>query len=469
MEQAIAETDNQLSALYPPTVDSPAVALPIYRYLPKFVRNPLAALPRSVYERPLVTYGQRRSFVVWVTDPHLIERVLLGEAEKFPKTPLDKRIFKPLLGDGILTSEGESWRWQRKVAAPMFRHAEILSYVPEFSAAAERQLERWSKLNLKALRPIDDDMTRLTFDVITRTVLAGCGTEDGNIIKREGTVFLSPITWEIAAAMLRLPEWVWHPGKAKMRNSATRVRSAVARVVAQRRAEPHGSQDILSRLINARHPETGEPMPDDRILDNLSTFLAAGHETTAKALTWTLYLLARSPEWQERLYREVVEVAGNRPLQAGDLEKLTLTAQVLKESMRLYPPAPVLTRITATHVQLGDYAIEPRTLVVIPIYAVHRHRMLWRDPDRFDPERFTPEREATIPRTQFMPFGFGQRTCIGMSFAMIEALALLAALVRGAEFDWDGRHLPEPISRVTLRPLGGMPLFVTPRQKSPRA
>jgi cytochrome P450 len=177
-------------------------------------------------------------------------------------------------------------------------------------------------------------------------------------------------------------------------------------------------------------------------------------------LTWALYLLARAPEWQTRIRDEVLVVAGRQPVGAGHLDKLTTTRAVLEEAMRLYPPAPVITRQTSATVELGGRTIPAGSNVVIPIFAVHRHRRLWDDPDRFDPERFLPERRHQILRTQFMPFGFGPRTCIGASFAMMEGMAILATLVRGADFEWDGRHLPEPLSRVTLRPKGGMPLRV---------
>jgi cytochrome P450 len=202
-------------------------------------------------------------------------------------------------------------------------------------------------------------------------------------------------------------------------------------------------------------------MSDEQLVDNLLTFLAAGHETTAKLLTWALYLLARAPDWQERLRAEALAVTGGAPIAAGHIERLVLMQRVLKETMRLYPPAPVLTRVTAEEVELDGTTIDKGVLIVMPIYAVHRHRKVWDDPDRFDPDRFLPEREATYQRAQFMPFGFGPRTCIGSSFAMIEATAILTTLVRGARFGWDGRHAPEPVSRVTLRPKGGMPLRVT--------
>jgi cytochrome P450 len=157
---------------------------------------------------------------------------------------------------------------------------------------------------------------------------------------------------------------------------------------------------------------------------------------------------------------EIDAVVGTGAVGAEHIERLPVTRAVLKEAMRLYPPAPIISRRAAEDVELGGQTIRAGTFIVVPIFAVHRHRQLWEDPDRFDPERFTPEREATYARTQFMPFGFGPRTCIGSTFAMMEATAILATLVRRARFEWDGVHAPEPLSRVTLRPKGGMPLQV---------
>jgi cytochrome P450 len=232
-------------------------------------------------------------------------------------------------------------------------------------------------------------------------------------------------------------------------------------IVERRRRSAQLADDLLGRLLAARDPETGEPMGDENLVDNLLTLLEAGHETTAKALTWCLYLLARAPEWQQRVREEVIAVTGGAPVDGSHIDKLALTQRVLKEAMRLYPPAPVLSRLSPKATTLGGHELKAGTNIVMPIFAIHRHRRLWEDPDRFDPDRFLPDREARYWRTQFMPFGAGPRICIGMSFAMAEATAILATLVRGARFEWDGKHLPEPVSRVTLRPKGGMPLKVS--------
>jgi cytochrome P450 len=239
------------------------------------------------------------------------------------------------------------------------------------------------------------------------------------------------------------------------------LRAAVAQILARRRAAGFQGGDLLARLARAQDPETGAPMSEKQLIDNLVTFLVAGHENTAKALTWALYLLARAPEWRQRIRDEVLAVAGEEQVGAEHLDKLVVTKAVLEEAMRLYPPAPAMTREAACTTELGGETIPEGANIVISIFVLHRHRRLWDDPDRFDPDRFSPERRGKIARAQFMPFGFGARTCIGASFAMMEGVAILATLVRGAEFEWDGRHLPEPLSRVTLRPRGGMPLRVT--------
>jgi cytochrome P450 len=448
--------------LYPPTLQPPERALPLARFFARFIRNPLQALPRSVYTEPVVTYGKKRPLVTWITDPELIERILLKEVDRFPKTDLDRRVLTPILGDGILTAEGDSWRSQRKLASPIFRYAELLGYVPTMVDAAEQLIDDWKHRGQGFSTDVEDAMTDTTFSVIARTVLAGIDETEAGAVKRETRTYLDRISWEIAAAMLRLPETIWHPGKARMRSSARDVRAIVQRLLDQRRQVRGSGNDLVSRMIGARDPATGAAMTDTTIVDNLTTFLFAGHETTAKALTWTLYLLARSLRWQDRVRDEVRNAISSERLGPGTIERLPLTLRVLKEAIRLYPPAPVITRLSTEDLDLAGTLLPKRSLIVIPIFVLHRHRRLWDDPDRFDPDRFLPENEARYPRTQFMPFGYGPRICIGSSFAMLEATAILATLLLNVRFEWDGRHEPEPVSRVTLRPKGGMPLIITP-------
>jgi cytochrome P450 len=200
-------------------------------------------------------------------------------------------------------------------------------------------------------------------------------------------------------------------------------------------------------------------MGDERLVDNVLTFYLAGHETTAKALTWTLYLLARSPEWSDAVAAEVARVAGREPVTAAHAESLVATQQVLKEAMRLYPPVPIMSRQALVDAEVEGHAVRAGTSMLIPIYAVHRHEGRWADAHLFRPERFSPENEPAIPRYQYIPFGAGPRVCIGRSFAMLEATVMLATFLRAASFETDGAE-PVPVARVTLLPRDGLRLKV---------
>lgn len=454
--------------LYPPRALPADVPLPIHRFIFEFVQNPLRSLPKGVYEDQIVVH--RPAFgkhVAWVTGPTLTERILRDRSGLFVKTDLEKRVFNPIVGESVLIAEGAHWLWQRRVMAPLFRHSEILSYVPRMSEAADGQIANWQSQG-DGWRAIDEDMVDTTFSVIANTMLAGGEPEEGATLKRAGARYLSAARWEMAHAILLMPRWLPHPGVWTMRQSVRQMREAVRNIIARHRTavaaqvalDAGGSQDLLGRLVAARAPETDQPMNDEQLIDNLLTLLEAGHETTARGLTWALYLLARAPEWQERIRAEVREVAGDSPLEGSHIDGLAVTERVIKEAMRLYPPGPVIARRPTAQVELGRHTIDTGTELIIPIYAVHRHRKLWDDPDRFDPDRFLPEGEAKRSRTRYMPFGAGPRTCLGMSFAMVEAKTLLASFVRAMRFDWDGTSEPEPISRVTLRPRGGIKLKV---------
>ena len=241
------------------------------------------------------------------------------------------------------------------------------------------------------------------------------------------------------------------------------MRAAVAAIVRARRRDPALRDDILVRLLDARNPDTGEGMSDEQVVDNLLTFLLAGHETTARALSWSLYLVARAPAWERRVLDEVVAVAGDGPIAPEHIERLTETTKVVKEAMRLYPPISSLTRVVRRGLELGGKQLAGGSLVILPMFVIHRHRRLWEDPDRFDPDRFAPARAARYSRYQYMPFGAGPRLCIVASFSMVEAVAMLATFVRAMRFEVPAGHVPVPVSGVTLRPTGGMPLRVWPR------
>jgi cytochrome P450 len=460
MTSQLAATGDS-AALYPPTVTPRYAPLDPLRYFLTFVRNPLRVMPGIVYHEPICQY---RNMLTWVSDPALIKTILLDNRDNFPKTRVERRVLGPLLGKGILIAQDPDWRWQRQTAAPIFRHADILQYAPAMVAAAEQTVTHWRASAPGTTQPIDDDMTRVTFRVISDTMLQGGDPAEGQGIEQSNQDYAKPIAWPLAYAVLGLPTWLPFPGRAARERAEQAMRSSVASIVRGRRKNPGARDDLLVRLLRAKDPDTDQPMSDEQVVDNLLTFLLAGHETTARALSWSLYLIARSPDWERRLLEEVREVSGEGPIQPEHIDRLTEVTKVLKEAMRLYPPISSIMRIVKQDTELGGRKLAAGSLVVIPMYIVHRHRRLWDDPDRFDPDRFTREREAKYSRYQFMPFGAGPRSCIGGSFSMVEAVAMLATFVRAARFEVPEGYVPTPVSGVTLRPSGGMPLKVWPRQ-----
>ncbi|HEX7605133.1 MAG TPA: cytochrome P450, partial [Usitatibacter sp.] len=359
------------------------------------------------------------------------------------------------------TSEGADWKWQRQAAAPMFRPQELASFVPAFVRAAEDALARWCAMPPGSVQAIDEDMTRATFEVIAATLLPSADENFARTVQGSVQSLQRFGPWGILYASMNLPPWLPHPGMFAQARAVRTLRSTVTALVRERKGESDPPDDLMRRLIAARDPETGRSMGEAQLVDNLLTFYLAGHETTAKALTWTLYLLARSLEWTAALEDEIERVTGGAAIRGEQVADLVKVQQVLKESMRLYPPVPMMSRQAVADARIGGHAVRAGTSILMPIYAIHRHAKRWDRADEFDPARFSPEREAAIPRYQYMPFGAGPRVCIGMPFAMIEATVILATFLQRARFALARDDEPTPIASVTLIPKGGMPLKVS--------
>jgi cytochrome P450 len=293
-------------------------------------------------------------------------------------------------------------------------------------------------------------------------MLAGRDKIDAQLTERAITDYFGATSWLLVLTMLRAPRWVPFPGSRRAQRAIAYLKEMLDALIAETRRNPSDRGDLLSLLLEAKDPVTGRTMADEDVRDNLFTFLAAGHETSAVALTWTFYLLSTHPEVYERLRREVITVTGDSPLRAEHIEALSYTKQVIQEAMRLYPPAPVIVREAQRDVRLGDQTITAGTVVYVPVYAVHRHTLLWQEPDRFDPERFDPEAVKGRNRLAYLPFGAGPRICIGLGFALPEMIAIVAVLSRDFAFALRPGYVPKPKLRVTLRPERGMPMRLVP-------
>ena len=246
--------------------------------------------------------------------------------------------------------------------------------------------------------------------------------------------------------------------RERSRDEVADAREAGRRALIERGGTP--PRDILTLLLEAADPETGQGLGDVEVRANIVTFIGAGHETTANALSWSLYLLSQAQDMRERVEREVDAVLGERAPAPDDLARLVFTRAVIDEAVRLYPPVPFMSRAALREDRIGNMRIPKGSLVVAAPWVLHRHRLLWEAPEAFDPDRFMPDRRAAIDRFAYLPFGAGPRVCIGASFALQEAVIVLASIVRAARLELAGGHEVRPLHRVTLRPQGGLPMLI---------
>ncbi len=416
------------------------------------IRNPLDALPPEIFTEPMVFTRVGGKLRIYLADPELIYQALVRNSDALGKGEDVRRVLGPALGKGILTSDGAHWKWQRQSVAGAFRHEKLLELQPAMIAAAGRRRDLWLA---NRSSPIDlcQEMMRTTFDIIVDTMMSGGDGIDVDKVERNITNYLKPTGWKFALGLLGLPDWMPHPGKEKARSAVAFLRTTLGAVIAERRRSGAERNDLVSMLLDAADPETGRMMTDEEVIDNLMTFITAGHETTALGLAWTFHLLAGHPDFQARLFDEITTVTGGGPLTAEHLGKLTYTRQVFSEAMRLYPPAPIVSRAVTSEFTIGTHMIPAGTIIYVPIYAVHHHADLWEDPQVFDPDRFEPEVARNRHRYAFMPFGAGPRVCIGNGFAMMEAVAILAVLLQKFRVTGSSEPSPKPIMKVTLRPM----------------
>jgi cytochrome P450 len=429
-------------------------------------RNTVETIPRALYEAPSkVRYRRFLADAVVLTDPELIHELLVVQPENFVRDDLARRLLAPLLGErSLLMAEGSDWRWQRRAAAPAFRHDSLLALVPLMTASARRQIEQWRALPKGQPVDVSIDMTQITFEIITETLFGRPSALDFDAFGQTLMDYSQSLRTRAVLSFARLPEWLPFPGRWKAARGRDRMLELIRAPVRDRSGlEGKAPSGLFDMLLNAEDAESGRRQTQEEFVKNIATFLNAGHETTAVALTWTLWLLSKDLESQERVAAEAAEVLGEDPVEAGHIDRLVFTRQVIQEAMRLYPPAPALARRPRRSMEFGGEKITPRTQITVAIYPLHRNKGLWDQPDAFDPERFTPDQVKARPRHVYMPFGAGPRICIGATFSLIEATAVLAELVRAYRFAPMPGYRPQILGHVTMRPHEGMPLFITPR------
>jgi len=426
-------------------------------------QNPMPTIIAAAYEEPVIRQTSPVGAFHVVADPEGVKRVMLDNVANYPKTALERRFFSAVFGDGLLSSDGEVWRAHRRAMAPSFSPASVAAYVPGMAEETNALQAQWDRA--PAAEPIDiaRDMTNLTLRIIARTMFSVDGASLAAVMERSVAG---------ASATLRPGLGDFIPVIDKLRAYALRRRigvvfaeldTAMARLIAERE-RTGGGDDLLTKLIAARDAETGIGMTAQEVRDQVLTIFVAGHETTAAAMAWIWYLLSQHSWAEAKLHAELDAVLGGRAPTSEDLPKLVYTRMVIEEAMRLYPPAPgISTRVALKADEVCGVTIPKGGYVVVAPWVTHRHRRVWGRPERFDPERFSKTASEGRPRFAYIPFGAGPRVCIGASLATTELLIILSVLAQRYRLALAPGHQVELLHRVTMRPLGGLPMIVRRR------
>lgn len=377
----------------------------------------------------------RGSYTYVIHHPDDVKRVLVSNHRNYTKgVGLDR--VKILLGKGIMTSEGELWKRQRYMMQPFFHRRVVTEFARTISAANDRCLERWDgRARAGELLNLTDEMSELTLDIVLRAIF---GTDLERLTGQLGANPFEVVTRESARDLQFAYKF----------RSLTKL---VAQLIARRREEGAEHFDYVAMLMSARDKETGAPMSERELIDEIMTLIVAGHETTASGLNWTWYLLSQHPEAEARLHAEIDAAPELASPTLAEMEALSYTQQVVNEALRLYPPGWLLSRRTIEADVLGGYPVPPGANVLLPLYLVHRHPGFWSDPEAFSPERFAPEHEAERPRFAYMPFAAGPRHCIGETFALYEMLMHLYKAARRFRLKWVPDKPIELEAQINLR------------------
>jgi cytochrome P450 len=396
---------------------------------------------------------------VLLRHPDAIKHVLVDNSQNFDKHTRGYDVLRQFLGNGLLTSGGDFWRRQRRIAQPAFHRKRIAGFADVMVAHTLDMLRRWD--DVAALGHTVDlahEMMSLTLRIVGKTMLSTDVLDSADEVGNAVTVLNE---WADAAIDSLLPLSLPTPGTRRAREASRRLDRVIGDIVARRRAGEQ-AEDLLAMLMEAKDAETGESMTDKQLRDEVMTMFLAGHETTANALAWTFYLLSTHPDVERRVRAELDAALAGTPPTMADLPRLPYLLQVIKEAMRLYPPAWMIDRNTVADDEIGGYRIRRGTLVLISPYVTHRHPGMWPNPEGFDPERFTPEAEESRPRYAYFPFGGGPRQCIGNAFAMMEAQLIVATVLQRFRPWLVPGHPVAPQTLITLRPRWGLRMGLMP-------
>lgn len=401
--------------------------------------------------------------------PDTVARAFVEHHDSFErKSPQMRHGLAPLLGDGLFISDGETWRRRRKIVAPIIHVSHLPLFAPVMVQAAAETAKRWASSGRLLPVNILTEMATLTAEIICRTIF---GQQLGAAHAAEIVAAFSEYQRLIGqldlAYFLGLPDWLPRFHSPAIRRSAKRIHEVLDQVIRDCREQlSSGDASMIRLLLEARDSETGEPLDDSALRNEAAVIFMAGHETTANSLAWTWYLLSQVPKVEERLHAEIAQVLGDRLPNLDDVPKLTYTRAVFEETIRLYPPVPLLARQAVRDETIRGRPVPAGSLVIVVPWLLHRHRKFWGMPDHFIPERFLPENAELRVRHAYVPFSVGPRICAGAAFGLTEGILCIATLAQCVRFRLAPDALVTPVCRLTLRPGDDLRMLIESRDQT---
>jgi len=451
----------------PPKPPARSGRVSLWRYLQLFRADILSAQPARLYRAWMAEFRTPffRSYLC--NQPDLVDLVLKGRPDDFPKSSRVREGLTPLLGNSVFVTNGEVWKRQRRIIDPAFEGGRLRLIFPAMLEAGQSAVRRLAPLADGTARDIEGEASHVAADVIFRTLFSiPIENEVASAVFNEFRDHQRTQPVVNLAALIPLPAWMPRPHSRRTRRTARAIRDLIRQLTTQRMAQIEAGEapdDLATKIMTTADPQSGDRFDTEEMVDQVAIFFLAGHETSASALGWAIYLLALYPEWQDKVAAEANAAFGGGAPQFSHMSKLSQTRDVFRETLRLYPPVPMMVREACCPETFRGRDIAPGSQIVLSPWHLHRHERIWDAPDAFDPGRYGTEAGLKCLREAFIPFSAGQRVCPGAGFAMIEGVLLLAMLVRSYRFEAVPERPAMPVAHLTVRGKDGIWLRITPR------
>lgn len=463
-----------MSDFVPPHPARPKKPLPALESIRRARRNFLEIWNESAFVMQVMQTRllARRVFVC--NAPDMVQHVFSSHNAAFErKSPQMRHALQPLLGDGLFISDGETWRRRRKLVGPVIHVSKLGEFAPVMVDTIMETRDRWAGLSDGSEIDALSEMAELTAEIICRTIFGRqLGSEHAREVVQGFSDYQRLVGQTDALSLLGLPDWLPRFHGPRLKRATARIHGVLEAIITDYRARDRqgGDASVIGHLLDAVDEETGQPLDDEALRNEAAVIFMAGHETTANTLAWAWFLVSQVPEVEARLQAEIDEVLGGRAPTLADVPRLLYARAIIEETLRLYPPVPILAREALEDESIRTRLPVPKgSIVMVVPWLLHRHKLLWEKPDHFVPERFLPGSSEPKSKFAYIPFSIGPRICAGLSFGLTEAILSLATLAQDYCLRLKTGHIVEPIARLTLRPGDRLPMTVHRRTKRAKA